>query len=380
MPTDLTPYVIRVAHEACRHLKGPPLGRYLNRRFEWGHYFKAQQEIRKAHRGCVTCEKFRTDHLRRKPFRGAFVRRPVGVSVAVDVLKLLSTKWEGQTYDAVVLSTNRHSGWMVGYPTRLSGLTGQQVASWMFHSGGRDPMGIPSEVTSDRGPQLISQWWSTVCGQMGLRHAMAEVYDNRTNGSAERAGQVLHRCLNELHSQQGINWVEAFPQALRIMMDMPRADGPSPYRIVTGRDHPMGSIPHVMSRECVAATSFIERQRYVEENVNQLLGFVLLQHHGEVNSGRISKRLFKPRDKIWVRSPTTALGLAGDCDEFDVGLLGPCLVTNHLGEMTYEVQVGERSGGSKHCKTIPRRCLRPYKDDMLTGESLPLHYVQPKRC
>ena len=30
--------------------------------------------------------------------------------------------------------------------------------------------------------------------------------------------------------------MEAFLQALRIMMDMPRADGPSSYRIVTG--HP----------------------------------------------------------------------------------------------------------------------------------------------
>ena len=78
--------------------------------------------------------------------------------MAVDVFKPLSTKWERQTYDATVLSTNRHSGWMVGYPTKLKGLTGQQVARRVFHFGGWDMMGIPSEIACDRRPQFIAQW------------------------------------------------------------------------------------------------------------------------------------------------------------------------------------------------------------------------------
>ena len=197
VPTDLTPYVIRMAHEACGHLNGPRLRRYLNSRFEWGHYFEAQREICKAHRGCVTCEKFKADHLRREPIRGALVPRCVGVSVAVDVFKLRSTKWEGQAYDAVVLSTDRHSGWMVGYPTSLKGLTGQQVARKMFHPGDWDVMGIPSEVTSDRGPQFISQWWITNCGPMGVRHAVAEAYNHQANGSTKRAGQALQRSVGD---------------------------------------------------------------------------------------------------------------------------------------------------------------------------------------
>ena len=173
--------------------------------------------------------------------------------------------------------------------------------------------------------------------------------------------------------------MEAFPQALRIMMDVRRADGLSPYRIVTGHDRPMGSIPYATSRECVATTAFIERQRYVEENVHQVLRRVQLQRQLEVNAKRVSRTPFRPGDKVWVRSPTTALGLAGDRDEFDVRWYGPCLVRSRWGEKTDEVQVGERSGGGAHCKTFPRRFLRPCEDDMLTWESIPLHYVPPKR-
>ena len=379
VPTGLSAYVIRAMHDSSGHLKGTRFRRYMNARYEWGHYFKAQREMRKAHRGCVACETFKADHLRREPIHGARVPRAVGVSVAIDVFKLPATKWENQTYDAVVLSTDRHSGWMVGYPTTLKGLTAEKVAKRMFHSGGWDVMGIPSEVTSDRGPQFASQWWSTMCGQMGVRHAMAQAYNHQANGSAERASQSLQRCLRELHSQKGLNWVEALPLALRTMMDMPRVNGLSPYRIVTGRDRPRGSIPYGVSRECVAATAFVERQRYVEKEVHVALMRVQQQRQKEVNAGRVPRQPFKPGDKVWVRAPTTPLGLAGDRDEFDVRWYGPCLVTQRQGEQTYEVQVGERATGGMHCKTFPRRFLRAYEDDALTGEALPLYYVQPKR-
>ena len=101
-------------------------------------------------------------------------------------------------------------------------------------------------------------------------------------------------------------------------MDMPRADGLSSYLIVTGRDPPMGNISSVTSRQCVAATPFIERQRYIEENFDQVLRRIQLQLQREVNLGQVSRTPLKPGDRVWVRSPTTALGLAGDRDEFDV--------------------------------------------------------------
>ena len=120
--------------------------------------------------------------------------------------------------------------------------------------------------------------------------------------------------------------MEAFRKALRIMMDTPRADGLSLYRIVTGRDRPMGSIPYATSREFVAASAFIERQQYVEETVHQVWKPVQLQCQWEVNAGRVSRTPFRPGNKVWVPSPTTALGLAGDREEFDVRWYGPCLV------------------------------------------------------
>ena len=76
--------------------------------------------------------------------------------MAVYLLSMLSVKYDGKTYDAMALAVDRHSGWMVGYPPRKKGLTGEQVATKMFEKGGWDVMGIPSYGTSDPGPHFIS--------------------------------------------------------------------------------------------------------------------------------------------------------------------------------------------------------------------------------
>ena len=52
----------------------------------------------------------------------------------------------------------------------------------------------------------------------------------------------------------------AFPLALRLMMDMPRANGMSPYDIVTGRDRRWGGVLHTPSRECVGAPTILQRR------------------------------------------------------------------------------------------------------------------------
>ena len=134
--------------------------------------------MRKPHRGCVTCDIYKADQYRKVPLGGAHVPKSVGVSVAVDLFSMPSVKYDGKTYDAIPLAVDKHSGWMVGHPPRKKGLTGEQVATKMLHMGGWDVMGIPSYVTSDRGPQFISSWWQTMCSHMGVHHAMAEAYNH----------------------------------------------------------------------------------------------------------------------------------------------------------------------------------------------------------
>ena len=107
-----------------------------------------------------------------------------------------------------------------------------------------DPFGIPSVITSDRGSQFISSWWRTLCARLGVRVAYSQAHRPQANGRAEAAVHQVKSVLRKLHAEQGINWVEALPRALRIHHDLVGATGISPYEIVFGRPRPLGGIPY----------------------------------------------------------------------------------------------------------------------------------------
>ena len=74
-------------------------------------------------------------------------------SVSLDVFFPEAVTWESQTYDALVLCVDRHSGWTLAMPTQRQGLTAEKVARYMLEKW--EAFSIPSMVTSDQGPQFV---------------------------------------------------------------------------------------------------------------------------------------------------------------------------------------------------------------------------------
>ncbi len=70
----------------------------------------------------------------------------------------------------MAVCVDRNSGWMVETPQQRKGLTAKKVAIDMFRNWW-EPFGIPSIITSDRGPQFAAAWWNTLCAQGGVRRA-----------------------------------------------------------------------------------------------------------------------------------------------------------------------------------------------------------------
>ena len=81
-------------------------------------------------------------------------------SVSVDIFSPPSEKWQGVSYDDILVSVDRLSGWVLAIPTQKTGLTGAKAAHLMLEHGW-NIFGIPAVVTSDNGPQFASQWWQT---------------------------------------------------------------------------------------------------------------------------------------------------------------------------------------------------------------------------
>jgi transposase InsO family protein len=82
--------------------------------------------------------------------------------------------------------------------------------------------GVPHVLTSDRGPQFVSEVWAHMCRQLGVVHRQTTAYHPQANGLVER----LHRQLKEaLRARlQNNDWERHLPWVLLGLRAAPKED------------------------------------------------------------------------------------------------------------------------------------------------------------
>ena len=74
--------------------------------------------------------------------------------MCIDTFEMPNVAWDGKEFDCMAVCVDRHSGWCVVTPHTRKGLTAKVVAMEMYTKWW-DLMGIPSIITSDKGPQFV---------------------------------------------------------------------------------------------------------------------------------------------------------------------------------------------------------------------------------
>ena len=105
------------------------------------------------------------------------------------------------------------------------------------------PFGVPAVITSDQRSQFVGFWWQTLCGALGIRHAVSQAYHHRANGRAERAGQQIFERLRREKLEEGLTWVDLIPQILDRIHETPGEAGLSPYQIFLEGKGPVPGSP-----------------------------------------------------------------------------------------------------------------------------------------
>jgi len=59
--------------------------------------------------------------------------------------------------------------------------------------------GVPTSISSDRGPQFTGGWFKAMCALLGIRHAKTVAYHSRSNGRAEVAGRQVFEKIRKIH-------------------------------------------------------------------------------------------------------------------------------------------------------------------------------------
>jgi hypothetical protein len=356
---------VREYHTKRGHVGPEKLWKYMNALLEWDEPQRAKAECFEVMKTCTTCQACARPLRLRGTLEYTHIPPQIMVSVALDIFYMPRVEYKGVKYDGMAVCVCRHSGWIVAVPCTIKGLTGPKVAQMMLEHQWR-PFGIPSIVTSDRGSHFVNAWWKHMCARLGIHHVFSPPYHHQANGRAEVAGQQIMEILRKLYAESGENWVEALPRALDCIYDMKGPVGYSPYEILFGRERPLQGLPYPCPGYAEGAQEFFTRMEKLDAEIGQKFRVLHAGQQARQNLQLVEPRVYKPGEIVWYRRPEDS------GHKLDTRWLGPCKVTERVGEYTYKVEVGPGSFVEAHATF-----LKLYHRDFHSGE--PLKFFRYRR-
>jgi predicted aspartyl protease len=138
-------------------------------------------------------------------------------------------------YDAILVFICRLGKDSVSIPchktTDAEGLA-RLFIQWIYRFGH-----CPESITSDRGPQFVSSFWSEFCRIIGVKLKLSTAYHKQTDGQTEIMNRYIDQRLRPFISFYQDNWSELIPLMDRVQMTLPHASiGMTPYRLKFGLD------------------------------------------------------------------------------------------------------------------------------------------------
>ncbi|KAJ8397610.1 hypothetical protein AAFF_G00436090 [Aldrovandia affinis] len=103
----------------------------------------------------------------------------------------------------------------------LSGTTTAEVARG-FISTWIARFGVPSDLSSDRGPQFTSQLWTSITQQLGISLHRTAAYHPQANGLCERFHRSMKAALKV--DLQGNSWIDRLPWVMLGLRTAPKED------------------------------------------------------------------------------------------------------------------------------------------------------------
>ena len=133
----------------------------------------------------------------------------------------------------------RLTGYILAVPCDKS-LTAKQLAH-LFLERVVGFMGLPQQICSDHDHLVTAKCFQTICQLCGIDMKQSPIYRPRSNGTAERAVQVIVDSLRKILEQTSKKrWVELLPLATWTANDLPGpVHGYSAHQLVFGRN-PIG--------------------------------------------------------------------------------------------------------------------------------------------
>src|SRR5262245_55394738 len=175
---------------------------------------------------CVTC--LRSKAPRHRPY-GLLKQLPIPErpwnSISMDFIEKLPVS---SGFDAILVIVDRLSKQGIFIPTNDTATSAEVAMLFVIHVFSKH--GVPSHVTSDRGPEFVSHFFRSLGKALDMNLHFTSGYHPEADGQTERTNQTLEQYIRIYCNYQQDNWKELLPIAKFAYNNAPNATmGVSPF-------------------------------------------------------------------------------------------------------------------------------------------------------
>lgn len=290
--------LIQKAHDS--HITGHP-GRdstfaILRRDFHWP---GMSQMVRRFCRNCDVCGR---SHLWRERRKGLL--RPLPVpdrfysELSIDFMTELPQKTsEDPRYLMVICDRLLKSVTLEAMTTMDADRCAETFVQchFRFH-------GFPRFITSDRGSNWTSDFWTRLCELVKIDRRLSTAFHPETDGTTERANQEVQAYLRAFVTYSQYDWPKLLPMAMLALNNRQNSTGTSPFFLTHGFHlDPIQQVEHKDgSRSSRRAEVFIERLREGQDFAQAAMATAQQRMEDSANNHRQPAIMFKVGDRVWL--------------------------------------------------------------------------------
>ena len=294
--------LIQQTHDS--HITGHP-GRdatytILSRRFFWPNIAK---DVRRFLRNCAVCGRStiwrETKHGLLKPLP---VPERIWAEISMDFITDLPPSGPYDKTNCLVITDRLTKGVIL---TGMCDTTAESVAN-VFMQNFYMHHGLPLAITSDRGSQFVSAFWSVVCERLSVVRRLSTAFHPQTDGATERVNQEVERILRVFTSYAQSDWDELLPVVAGSINNRDAAStGLSPFFFTHGYHiDPIAlddAIP--IDRTTLPERSghtFVDRLREATDWAQAAIGVAQERQQEQANRNRQPAPVYRKNDHVWL--------------------------------------------------------------------------------
>ena len=229
VPNSMRTMVMRFCHDGpiSSHMGIAATKKRIGKRFTWPNMMT---EIGQYVRSCHICQ-MNSNKLPKLPIEQAdIINKPLD-KIAIDIVGPLTMTESKHRY--ILTAVDTATRWPEAIPLRDIRTT--DVAEALFGMFSR--LGVPKEILSDNGQQLVSHAMKEVMDMMGVERRLSTPYHAQSNGMVERFNGSLKTMLRKLTSEKPNTWDKLLPAVLFSFRNIPNTStGYEPFKLMYGRE------------------------------------------------------------------------------------------------------------------------------------------------